>query len=972
MITLIVNGEPCDVTNDTIHLNKEFTNDELEILEASYSYSFTLPFSLNNKRIFGWTETFDVGGKFDRIYRAQLYSNETLILDGNLLLNEINEEGYDVNIYKKEQVALKDIIGDLKLNEIKPHYKGLNKYEDINSINDYVLNYSYGAKTPTSTDSYLKMQYDNHICFPYVLYSYPYNNYNNSLLIDDKKLQYLGYDEHTFTMDNLFPAFNVTSVLKDIFETRGLKVQGNIFNNKAFTDIYQSFGNVSYEDFISKKNTPYFLEYNCSYSSVKANKISNTLVMTNIFESELCGFDAPLISDNSTVNVVSNEYDMLSKGTSGYSVTIPKSGWYQIHCDGNFSYTSHEHGYILKQDGRTNIVGTLSSRGNGTLRHHPFEFQIKKGRAMSNTQMYGLITSVPSVPIDYSSGNTVFCEKVRDKIGASYVKFVDRLPQNNKTMMIKNYSGYDTSDFICGARFGRTNNAYNERVKFHMDNDYDHSYGDNVQDGHTVHCCLPKQGCPIKGGDLIKLYEFNVGSYNGEKTGTTYCYDYDSAQAMVHQDSYSNVDEYMMAFKNGTTLSTSIDSTSAISYKGQKNNSAYSNGIAGGRFEVNTCVWLEEGELINSELLLPAYWTAKNYKDWEDKWDKGVVDTTCKYNFSIGFVTDVKDWIPNDAEPIPNVTEITKNRTTNVNELLPSDSANDYLENFLQTFNLKIKKVADDTYSIDYSNLYTSNGKIFKLDNFANHQDAIFTRLEIPSTLSMKFTIDKKEQGYNDDRSDWLMSDSKIFVPQYYDGSKTYRNPSNTTEDELAYESKYSYNWYTEILALKVHENGKRIYAPIIMKKDVYDLNDYKAVAKKGYATDLNSRLFYIKNDKTMDESYIEFEFNEYKQKCRLLLCSPFKTLGGMFSNKVFYLDYNDYNKPFNRYYTNIQSKCYNNINTSTNYQIDLDMILPNNTFAEMNASSYVSFNDGIYRLISIEGHDTNEKNPSTVSFKNI
>lgn len=972
MILLYVNGEKVDVGNDNINLNKEFSNDELEILEASYSYSFTLPFSLNNKRIFGWSETFDVGGKFDRIFKAELYSNETLILDGNLLLNEINEEGYDVNIYKPEQVAVKDILGDLQLNEIEPHYKGINKYQDINTINDYVLNYSYGAKLPSSTDDYLKLQYDNHICFPYALYSYPYNKVDDANVTDEKHNQYLGIDDNAFDMNNIFPAFNVTSVLKDIFKTRGLKLQGNIFSNKAFTDLYQTFGKVEYGDYLKKKNSPYYVEYQCGYSTVKANKISNTLVMTNIFESELCGFDAPLLSDNSDVAIISNDYNMMKRGTSGYSVTVPKSGWYQIHCNGNFSYASHEHGYILKQDGRTNVVGTLSSRGNGTLRHHPFEFQIKKGRAMSNTQMYGLITSVPSVPIDYSSGNTVFCEKVKDKIGASYVKFVDRLPQNNKTMVIKNYSGYDTSDFICGARFGRTNNAYNERVKFHMDNDYDHSYGDCVQDAHTVHCCLPKQGCPIKGGDLIKLYEFNVGSYNGEKTGTTYCYDYESAQAMVHQDSYSNVDAYMMAFNNGTTLSTSIDSTSAISYKGQKNNSAYSNGIAGGRFEVNTCVWLEEGELINSELLLPAYWTAKNYKDWSDKWDKGVVDTFCKYTFSMGFINDEEDWSPNDDEGIPDVQQMNANRITNANELLPNDSVNEYLENFLKTFNLKIKKVADDTYSIDYSNLYTANGKIFKLDEYANHQDAIYSRLDIPSTISMKFTIDKKEHGYNDERNDWLSDGRLYYVPQYYDGSKTYRNPSNTTDEELKYETKYSYNWYTEILALDAEYKGKRVFAPIIMKQEVYDLNDLRAVRKKGYATNLNTRLFYIKNDGLMNESYIEFEYNENKNKCRLLLCSPFKTLGGIFSNKLFYIDYNSYNKPYTRHYNNIQTKYYNNINTSTSYQIDLDMILPNHTFAEINSSSYVSFNDGIYKMVGIEGHDTDEKNPSTISFKTI
>lgn len=973
MILLYVNGEKCDVGNDNINLNKEFeTTDELEILEASYSYSFTLPFTLTNKRIFGWSESFDVGGKFDRIYKAQLYSNETLILDGNLLLNEINEDGYDVNIYKPQQVSVKDILGDLQLNEIAPHMKGINKYDDINTINDYVLNYSYGANLPSSTDAYLKLQYDNHICFPYALYSYPYNKVDSSKVTDEKHQQYLGFEDNAFDMNNIFPAFNVLSVLKDIFKTKDLKLQGNIFSNKIFTDLYQTFGRIDYKQYLEKKNSAYYLEYQCGYNMVKGGRISNTLVMTNIFQSELCGFDAPLLSDNSDIIILSNDYDMMRKGTSGYTVTVPKSGWYQISFNGMFSYVQRPHSFYMAQDGRTSVVGLLSSRGNGTLRHCPFEFQVKKGRALGNTQMYGLITSVPSVPIDYSSGQTVFCEEVAKNVAATYVRFVDRLPQNNKTMVLKNYSGYDISDFICGARFGRSNNGYNQTVKFK--GGQDKNYGDNVLDGHTAHCCLPKDGCEIKGGELIKMYEYDVSTYNGEQTATTYCYDYNSAQAMVTQDSYSNVDAYLNARKEGDRLRTTLDPSSAISYVGQRNNTASVNGgsQSGGYCDVSTCVWLEEGELINTEILVPAYWTADTWKGWDKKWEKGVVDTNLRYTFSMGYINDDKEWSPNDEEPIPDIWKMRENRTTNVNELLPEDSANDYLENFLKTFNLKIKKVSEDTYSIDYSNIYTANGKVLKLDEYAHHQDAKYSRLDIPSTISMKFTIDKKEQGFNDDRKDWKTDNKLFFVPQYYDGSRIYSNPSNTTEDELKYESKYSYNWFTEINCIDKNNNRKTVYAPLIMKKDVYDLNDLRAVRKKGYATNLNSRLFYIKNDDTIGNSYIEFEYNEDNKKARLLLTSPYKTLGGMFSNKRFYLDYNSFNKPYTNHYSNIQTKYYNNINTNTNYQIDIDMILPNHTFSEINSSSYVSFNDGIYKMVGIDGHDTDEKNPSTISFKTL
>ena len=81
----------------------------------------------------------------------------------------------------------------------------INSWQDIAAINN-------GLIKNTSTD--------RHICYPYILYRLPYNDTGSTYDITTQDLSSSG---NTFSVDNLFPAYNVLSVLKDCFEGEGYK-----------------------------------------------------------------------------------------------------------------------------------------------------------------------------------------------------------------------------------------------------------------------------------------------------------------------------------------------------------------------------------------------------------------------------------------------------------------------------------------------------------------------------------------------------------------------------------------------------------------------------------------------------------------------------------------------------------------------------------------------------------------------------
>ena len=954
-IELYINNQIVDIDEEIdISLEKDFQDtDKLIVEEVTYSFDVELPVTDRNRLIFGFSDVFDVSNKFGKSYNSRLYVDGGLILDGKFILNEISGGYYSGNLYVPERQPLKDVLGDLQLRDITPHEKYISTWKDVERINNYVMN--VGGEYPDINYR------DNHIMFPYVLYSLPYNRPDTSYAINVQDLSASG---NTFSLDNIYPSFNVLSVIKDIFSTEGYSVSGNVFSDTRFTGLYQTYEGRANE-YAEEKYTPYYLKFNCDYKMRKNNNISPTLMTNEINDGYIVGADAPLIagSGNTVISNEDDDYNMLVKGSDdNYTIVVPKSGWYRIRVNGNMLFPLA--GGHYGQNKRQNVVGMKNDADQTDFSRNIAEFQIKRGNPLTSTDIYSMNCILPVVPTEYvkdtdSNNGTIdmYDAKVMLKAPSSNSQMM--CGKNGKEILIRDLSGADVYDFICGARFGCIWNLPNASNSRHPNrNKMKMACASLMNPSKTTHS--------YENGDgeiYIPLYDSPTDD------NARYDYGWRTAQALVLEDSYSNFTGYNTyeIEDDGDIIWDTTSNYRSRSFNGMPPSTASTTTVSSSTFTVDTVVWLDKGETLYAEIVVPF----NNYREdchwyeacnWKNRKYEGVLDTDTNFTFEMGFVSNDEQWKPTDLEGVPTFNQIKAPRLNNVNKFLPQMKANDYLENFLQTFNLKMTLLSEGAYSIDYGYNGGEMGEVIDLDEYANIEDASFSRVDSPSNLILNWQIDTKEEGYDD-------SDG-------YTGSLVVSYPTNTSGTENKKQSIWSYTWLKDITftggTIAYRSGTEKV--PVICDKSVWDgtfqLNDGTEPN-----TSLKSRFIYLSKDIITSRSkYIEVQkYTGDTTNTRIMTKLPLVTnylesKDNLNVTHKFKVDYN--NSPTNTRngLDKTITDSFFNITKPDVYQVDVDVALPNHIFSKMRSNTLVKFNDGLFRVVKVEGHDISMESTGTLS----
>ena len=973
MIQLYIEGKLVDIDEKfDIQLEKDFDNfDEHVVEEAHYSFEIELPITKANREALEFVDVFDVANKFGRTYSAILFVDNVNILDGKFILSEINGESFSGNLYVPAKKTLKDVLGDKKLKDIKEHNLYINSWYDIRTINQNIIQNKANA--------------DRHIAFPYVLYRLPYNNTGSTYPITTQDLAASG---NTFSVDNIFPAYNVLSVLTDAFEGEGYKLQGNIFKIEKFTELYQTFS-TSWQDYHDSKNTPYYVSFHADYDMRRNENISSTLVETSLFSdpSMLVGTDAILLSENTKITNEVDDYNMLVKGnmTDSHSLIVPKTGWYRIRCKGNMSFPVNSGRYT--QDGRIDVNGCYNDSDRCDLSQNIFEFQIKKTTSpMSFTTIYSMNCSTPMVPTNLSKEGVSYSDSIFWGIGGwqgikiSYDDPRNQFAKNEKTAIVRDYSGFDTSEFIAGARLGCPYVA-------------EWYSSDNLEDRRSTEltfACLPNPSKATKktymdDGDVEHQYMTLFSTLGLKNDSDIFRNDYgkSTAQVMVRADSFSNFEGYNRFYPNKETDGGTWDTTSnfqAITYPGLDNNSAVATDKTSGNWTINTVVWLEEGEMLSPEIVVPWNDNADECSwyetcDWKHYYKAGILWTKCSFDFEMGIINSDEKWVPTNNYPVPSFNDIKLPKPTNVNQWLGDTKVNDYIENFLNTFNLRLSRINSKTYSIDtISNESKTYGNVIDIDEWANVKDAEFKRIDSSST-KLEWTISTDEEGYvhgNTTRENKTKRDESG-----YTGGIEFVDESDTTNKENKTKSNWSYTWAKDITFVNGDNafSGGTKEAPVIGNADIWE-NTYLSIADKSYETDKTSRLIYLDKDYA-SKMYNFFNVYGYKNdttipelKTPLIFCKNYiqykSSLGELMT---FRLDYdNTLSTKTDRTITDIYFK----IKRGYQYEVDLPVTLPNQIYDKIRSNTLAKFNDGLFRILGIEGHDVSQKEKATLKLLSI
>lgn len=984
-INLFLNNKLVDVNQDTeIKLKKEFQDpEELEVKEITYSYEMELPTTLRNKKVIGFIDAVDVRQKFNRVYDAELYANDMLVIRGKFIVNEIDKDNYKGNLYIPQKKELKDVLGDRTLQELIPHWKYINDWDDITRINNYVGNIQgWGAIYPPID------QRDRHICFPYTLYNWCYNKPEANM---GKYQQSTAFEQTTFDLNNVLPSFNVLSVLKDVFATNGYNLIGNIFDNPKFTELFQSFS-CPWDTYKSIKQTPYYLKFHCNgglrkYSTQKGRQ--NTSSSAEEFDDDKFRFcaDIPLYSDNATISNVINKYEMMktSDDTSfsrdAKTIIIPVSGWYQIHFNGSLN---------LPDKGRCDrgnpvtVTGWDSRDDRTDFLRSAYELQLKRGIPKENPRYYCWNFALPLVPVDYTESETSPSVLYNDPTAVKILQGEScrYFGKNQKTTLVRHLSGFNTEDFICGARFGHQS-LHNSKSCRCEHREYNKMAMMSLYDVNKIPQ-IQNEGDENSADYLILHRGADPGNTYGQNT----------AQVMVREDSYSNFEGYNLLQRNvnGDDVTYSWDTTGnykAKTFEGQRNSTIRTTSATSGTFDIYTCVWLEEGDTIYPEII-SAYNHQQDKCSWyntgckcDDRkhfYKRGCTNYLYDFDLEMGLVTTDEKWIPNANQPIVNGNDLASPRLTDVNKLLPAVKCNEYLNNFLQTFNCRLSQVDKNTYSIDYISTKEESGKIISIDEYCNNVDAVFKRITLPSTISLKWKNDTSEEGYvrgND--SPYVEDPTRPFNQPEHSGDITFENPTNTSGTQNKKDSIWSYCWYKTIQT----DKGMSFPAPIICDSKLFnDEYTYELAQAEKFKTDYTMRFFYLYNRKEIvngvmipRQNYIEITGDK---TFRLLIVDNqlwtyrAENNGLKTESKLLMLDYD--NTSDNTYDGRDKTitDVFFNINMEDYFQVDIEMIIPNHIFSQIKANTKILYNDGLWGVIEIDGHSVLEDEKATLSLKSL
>lgn len=253
-IELVVNSERIDLGNDfDLNLNSKVNNPE-EILTktADYSYTFTLPITPHNCKVFGYSNVLSVPSKFVKTYQAELNADGLNLFSGTLRINSISNNKFNCNLVLIKVNTIEDIFSGATLNQIdwKVPFEGIST---INSVN---------------ADSYSKY------FFPLVAYGVfakspikSYNTYNTY-----SSIYSIDYTNN-FYYSSFYPSMNVMEIVRKCFESKGYNVEGS-----AFSDIY--LNNLYMSTHLSNEQVPIY-----NLGNPKFGEVSVTTKFNNIFQS---------------------------------------------------------------------------------------------------------------------------------------------------------------------------------------------------------------------------------------------------------------------------------------------------------------------------------------------------------------------------------------------------------------------------------------------------------------------------------------------------------------------------------------------------------------------------------------------------------------------------------------------------------------------------------------------------------------
>ena len=215
-VDIYINNIKADIFSQD-DLNLRFNNvfadpSKIQTIQTEYSFSFTLPVTPTNEKIFDFANILSKRNKFNKRFKTHINADGILIFDGELILSNISKEGYKCNLYINRLNTVDKIFGETKLNEITDWEIDYDQDITINEYNEGNIEYN-----------------EKDVFFPLVSYGM-----FQKIPKEDSEFYTSKFDIDKYARiynENFYPSINLLKLVEKCFNTKGYEVDGDIFDD---------------------------------------------------------------------------------------------------------------------------------------------------------------------------------------------------------------------------------------------------------------------------------------------------------------------------------------------------------------------------------------------------------------------------------------------------------------------------------------------------------------------------------------------------------------------------------------------------------------------------------------------------------------------------------------------------------------------------------------------------------------------
>lgn len=900
-LNIVVNGDELELESQdsaNLRLNNTIYNPEkVSITQSEYSFTFKVPFTPKNNKIFGFANVPSVRGKFVRTFNTYVYADNIEIFKGVMRLSSIGDDGYNCNLISIKNSSIDEIFGESKMNDIKWYitYNGASTQNEYNAQTDPDVFFPLASYGAFQKDPYFSIASDNN----------EVSYYTGTNLLD----KWVKYYNETFV-----PSPKLIEVVKKMIEQKGYTWSGDVFQDELINKIYLS-------SHIGNEQSPNYnwggerghIGIGFDYQARNLSNSDNTSIYTTHdlrYPEEWHYLKEGMRNDSIPVNdsiYIENIFDGVNDEEitnhqlweNGY-IVIPADGYYKIrmYLSVTLQMSSQMPDSYPRYTERTGETSMVAFNRQGTLNQMPIEIHLVKNNSnelelisTNNINYQNIANTTNDYYSDYPhEANIVKNSKRRSNQPATAT-------EGEYYFMPKGYTrGYDqrvNPDFVMGMSCNADCWAIAKRGRS-FDKEYpDYGYNSYICEGYSQYKYVDGVGTITPNTDYQKYGDTSTPPSITERLGLRQVSGYGYAVVWLNKNDMLSLKLVTKVLKQYA----STDPTSRIYYNKYP------------------CY-------INGSINIDAFSPKKN--DLKKSW-----------NSESAFDKDL------------NIGEFLSNEETQL----------EFFNNFLTTFNLTCNVEGKNIEITKNANKIDSNYSV-EVDNRVDLKDVETEIIDFPTSIDIKFTIDEEESGFYHSVPDEHINDDDWKVWADIGSEKIELNTNEFSTNEITKTSKFSRNWMMDFHLMDYYNADKShvsdadvtLNLPIVAKdEDFIDGGDYEAMMKvdgrslkqrmwfKNPATD-----FYVpnKNGAKYNDNGDLVSATEY-----LRICTPTDVYEGYDVLRFT----KDRNTLLMRYF-NIDE------NTDSNYA-NIEVYLTPQEYMALRHGAMVRFDNDRYRLCSITGY---------------